>query len=135
MNSYENYTNGYLARKDKSYYLGELSIDRIDISPIEATFFEREDETYLWMKRRPILEYDGQSYKQRLRRPHWECYLKKKKDARDTFEGAFIFMRFKYTIIAQWDATYDDKFKRMNIYVERLPMEEQTIINNIRQRQ
>lgn len=135
MNSYDSFVNGCLARKDSSYYVGELSIDRIDISPIEATFFDKDGDTYLWMKRRPILEYDGQRYKQRLRRPHWECYLKKKKDTYDTFEGTFIFLRFKYGIIAQWDATYDDKFKRMNIYVERLPMEEQTIINNIRQRQ
>jgi len=130
------YTNGILIRRKDSYYQGTLRIDGVDISPVEATFYKDGDDTRLWIKRRPLLEYDNKEhcYKQRLRRPHWEAYLRRVKGVRDAFEGTFMFLRFKYTITAHFDVTYQDKFSHVNLFVERAPIEEQTIINGIYER-
>jgi len=134
MNNKE-YINGMLLRRRQGYYEGHLCIEGVDISPIEATFFKDENnDTILWIKRKPLLEYDEQEhkYKKRMRRPQWEVYLSKKKNMNDTYVGEFMFLRFKFTIIAQWDnITYEDKYRRMNIIIERAPMAEQTIINSI----
>jgi hypothetical protein len=97
-------------------------------------FVNDNGEKYLWLKRKKILEYDSktQTYKEREAKPQWEAYLKKQKDG-DTiaYKGNFIFMRFKYSIIGVWDRILGMDRQRLNLYVERLPMNEQTIINSV----
>lgn len=133
----DTYINGWIERTREGRYEGSLRIDGVDISPIEATFF-KDDKSRMcvWLKRKPMLEYDAAQhiYVKRSRKPHWETYLVKSKSINNAFNGEFMFLRFKYSIFGQWDITSQDKTKRMNIYIERLPMNEQVIINNIKKR-
>lgn len=133
---YGNASDGFLQRKGKGKYDGELSIDGVNISPIMGIFFEENNKTYLWLKRKPLLEYDFESgrYKERPREPRWEAYLEKQSNGVVAFKGVFAFLRFKYRIVAIWDKVLGKDLQRMNFYVERLPMEQQTIINNINER-
>jgi hypothetical protein len=48
------------------------------------------------------------------------------------YKGEFIFMRFKYSIVGVWDRILGKDNQRLNLYIERLPMAQQSIINNIR---
>lgn len=132
-------SDGYLERMSGGTYEGSVFVEkRIDLSPIEGVYFKKDGETYLWLRRKPALEYDfeTQSYRKRERTPKWECYLKKQLDG-DTvaFKGEFMFMRFRYSIYGVWDSVLgNDKKRLLNLYVERMPMSEQTIINNINER-
>lgn len=133
------YVNGYIERKSKGVYLGSLSIEGIDISPITGVYFKQDNENYLWLKRQKILEYDDNTmvYKERDARPKWECYLKKQLDNNAVaYKGEFYFLRFRFSIVGMWDNILgvDDKHQRLNLFVERLPMTQQTIINSINKR-
>ena len=127
------YINGYIERKVEGRCEGIISIDNVNLSPIEGTYFEQDGDKYLWLKRKPIMEYDfeTQSYKTRHREPRWECYLKKDID---TYRGEFAFLRFRYSIVGIWDKVIGLDKGRMNFFVERLPMNEQTILNGINER-
>lgn len=130
------YINGYIERKSPSEYLGGITIEGIDLSPIQAQYFKRDDETWLWIKRKQLLEYDSHAmkYTKREREPRFEAYLKKQNnDGTFAYVGEFLFMRFKFKIVGVFDSLMENK-KRLNLYVERLPMSEQTIINGINQR-
>ena len=130
------YINGYIERKSASEYLGGITIEGIDLSPIQAQYFKRDDETWLWIKRKQLLEYDSHTmkYTKREREPRFEAYLKKQNnDGTFAYVGEFLFMRFKFKIVGIFDSFLENK-KRLNLYVERLPMSEQTIINGINQR-
>ena len=78
-------SDGYIERKAGGGFEGNVCIEGVNLSPIVATYFQHNGENYLWLKRKPLLEYDlkTQSYKQRNRRPSWECYLKKQIDGID----------------------------------------------------
>lgn len=132
------FSDGYIERKQGGKYEGALSVERISLSPIEAVYFKNEGETYLWLKRKPILEYDfdTNTYKKRECTPAWECYLKKQvRDDVVAFIGEFVFMHFKFSLKGVWDTVLGmDSKRRLNLYVERLPMNQQTIINNINER-
>ena len=135
---FEEYRNGYLERNRDGAYVGTLKIEGIDISPVEGQYFKKDGETYLWLKRRPILEYSQKTgeYTKREREPRWECYLKKQlnEDA-VAFKGEFVFMRFRFEITGVWDDVLgNEKNRLLNLYVERLKMSQQTIINNINER-
>lgn len=133
----EGYVNGYLERTKGGSYEGQLRIDSVDISPIEGMYFERDGKKYLWLKRRPLLEFDyeTQSYKKRDREPRWEAYLQKQGGETVAYKGTFAFLRFKYSIVGVWDRVLGtDKHQRLNFFVERLPMNEQTIIQGINER-
>lgn len=120
--------NGYL-RKHDSRYEGNLTIDGVNISPIEGMYFKQDNKSYLWIKRKPMLVYDENtmSYKTKVREPRWECYLEKQINSSIHYRGTFMFLRFKFSIVG----IYDSSLERLNLYVDRLPMNEQTIINNI----
>lgn len=130
--------DGYIERKSGGRYEGEITVERVDLSPISAQYFKEGGENYLWLKRKRVLEYDfeQQSYKSRERLPAWECYLKKTMDGDVVaYKGEFTFMHFRFSIVGVWDGVLgQDKKQRLNLYVERLPMSKQTIINNINER-
>ena len=130
----DDYINGYVERKQGGRYEGKLSIDGILLPSITATYFKDDGENYLWIRRKKVLEYDfeTQTYKEREARPQFEAYLKKQFDG-DTiaYKGEFFFMRFKYSIIGVWDKILGNDCQRLNLFVERLPLTQQTIINSI----
>lgn len=132
------YVNGFIERKTNGTYQGNLTIDGINISPIIGKYFKQDNDTYLWLRRKNILEYDEttMSYKERDVLPRWECYLKKQVEENTiAYKGTFFFMRFCFEIIGVWDKILgSDKHHRLNLYVERLPMAQQSIINSINKR-
>lgn len=137
MDNANGYMNGFIERKRNGSYEGTISVHGIDLSPIEATFFKDEGENYLWLKRKPIMEYDmeTQSYSTRKRKPHFEAYLKKTVDDNVVaYKGEFMFMRFKFSIVGVWDGVLGREEQRLNIFVERLPVSQQTILNDINER-
>jgi hypothetical protein len=48
-------------------------------------------------------------------------------------KGQFIFLRFKYSITGVWDVVIGEK-QRINLFVERLPLKKQTLLNEINER-
>ena len=132
------YVNGFLERKSNGEYQGNLTIDGVNISPIIGQYFKQDNEVYLWLRRKNILEYDdiSMSYNEKDVQPRWECYLKKQVDKNMiAYKGTFFFMRFSFEIIGIWDRVLgNDKHHRLNLYVDRLPMAQQSIINNINKR-
>ena len=134
---YNEYVNGHIQRNSGGRYTGQVSVDGIDLSPIEATFFETEGKNYLWLKRQPVKEYDWETstFKTRQPRPMWEAYLEKQMDNDVVaYKGRFAFMRFRYEITAVWDSVLGREKNRLNLFVERLPMSEQTILTSINER-
>lgn len=126
--------NGYIEKK-KGEYIGELSIDGVDISPIVGIYFKDKGKHWLWIKRKRILEYDieSQSFRTRNPSPMFEIFLKKEKQGSPiAYKGICTFFRFKYTMTAVWDKFSKDK-ERLNLYVDRLPLQEQNIINKLKQ--
>lgn len=130
----EGYINGYIQRSQGGSYDGKITIDGILLPAISAVFFKDDGENYLWLKRKNVLDYDheSQTYKEREAKPKWEAYLKKQLDG-DTvaYKGEFFFMHFKYSISGVWDKVLGNEKQRLNLFVERLPMSQQTIINSI----
>ena len=128
--------NGFIERKSGGRYQGRLHIEGIDISPIEGTYFRRQGRTYLWLKRVPLMEYDDERkcYDTRPREPRWESYMVKQVGDGVAYKGEFVFLRFRYTIVGLWDRILGKDNERLNLYVERMPMKEQKIINAINER-
>ena len=104
---------------------------------IQRVAIKQDGETYLWLRRKPLLEYDAQTqrYNKRERTPFFEAYLKKQvENSTFAFVGIFVFMRFKFKIVGFWDEVLGRDKRRLNLFVDRLPMEEQSIINGINKR-
>lgn len=133
----EDYINGYIQRTKSGSFEGKITIDGISLPAISAVYFTKDSNTYLWLKRKKILDYDFEShtYKEREATPPWEAYLKKQLD-NDTvaYRGEFNFLRFRYSIVGVWDNILGKDKQRLNLFVERLPMSQQTIINGINER-
>lgn len=130
----EDYTNGYIQRSQGGSYDGNITIDGILLPAISAVFFKDNGENYLWLKRKKVLvyEYESQTYKEREAKPQWEAYLKKQVNENAVaYKGEFLFMHFKYSIIGVWDKVLGNDKQRLNLFVERLPMSQQTLINSI----
>ena len=130
----EDYINGYIQRSQGGSYDGKITIEGILLPAISAVFFKDNGENYLWLKRKKVLDYDyeSQTYKEREAKPQWEAYLKKQVNENAVaYKGEFIFMHFKYTIIGVWDKVLGNDKQRLNLFVERLPMSQQTLINSI----
>jgi hypothetical protein len=131
----DDYINGYVERKKDGTYGGSLTIEGITLQGgITAVYFKDEGENYLWIKRKKVLEYDfeSQSYRERDAKPQFEAYLKKQIDNNAVaYKGEFIFMRFKFSITGVWDKILGNDKQRLNLFVERLPHSQQTIINSI----
>lgn len=128
------YINGYIQRSQGGAYNGTVTIDGVRLHTISAVYFKQDNENYLWLKRKKILEFDDKSctYRERDARPQWEVYMKKQIDGSTiAYKGEFFFMHFRYSIVGIWDSVLGKEKQRLNLYVERLPMEKQTIINNI----
>ena len=128
------YINGYIQRSQGGSYDGKITIEGILLPAISAVFFKDNGENYLWLKRKKVLdyEYESQTYKEREAKPQWEAYLKKQVNENAVaYKGEFIFMHFKYSIIGVWDKVLGNDKQRLNLFVERLPMSQQTLINSI----
>lgn len=131
------YMNGFLERKPGGRYEGKLSVEGIDLSPIEGIYFQEDGKQYLWIKRKKLIEYDykNQTYEKRQREPRWETYLEKQvKNDAVAYKGIFVLFHFKYSIVGIWDIVLGKDKQRLNLFVERLPMNQQTIINGINER-
>lgn len=135
---YDDYISGYLERDYHGEYKGNLTIEGINISPITGVYFKQANTTYLWLRRCKVVEYDMDTatYNRRDANPRFEAYLKKEvDDGAVSFRGEFAFLRFRFSIVGVWDVVLgNDKRHRLNLFVERLPINEQTIINNINER-
>lgn len=131
-------TDGYLQREAGGVYRGRLRIDGVDLSPITGVYFKEKGNTYLWLQRSPMKEYDEttQTFKDKPREPRWEAYLKKNTSSPSiAYDGMFFFLRLQYRIVAMWDAVMGKERGRLNFYVERLSAKEQHIIQNIKNAQ
>ena len=130
----DGYVNGYI-QKVGGKYTGALTIDGISLlGGVSAVYFKQDGNVYLWIKRMEILDYDHASgtYKTRRARPYFEAYMKKTSESGAVaYKGEFVFMRMKYSICGVWDSVLGLERQRLNLYVERLPMSQQTIINSI----
>lgn len=134
---YNEFINGFIQRDREGRYTGHITIDGIDLSPIEATFFEDSGRNYLWIKRPPVKEYnwDTASFKTRQPKPQWESYLEKQVNENVVeYKGTFAFMRFRYSIVGVWDSVFGREKQRLNLFVERLPMLQQSILTSINER-
>jgi hypothetical protein len=131
----DGYTNGYVQRTQGGAYEGKITIDGVSLPAISAVYFKEQGQEYLWLKRKKVLDYDfeSQTYKEREAKPQWEAYLQKQADNNTVaYKGEFFFMHFKYSIVGVWDRVLgNDKNQRLNLFVERLPMSQQSIINSI----
>lgn len=126
------WNNGYI-KLVKGEYVGELVIDGVDISPITGYFFKDNRTQWLWIKRRRILEYDIEKdeYKTKNPKPQFEAYLKKQNGGNIAYQGEFVFFKFKYLVTAIWNDGKKDGV--LNLFVERLPIEQQNILNKIKE--
>lgn len=131
-------SDGYIERKSEGRFEGVLKVDGVELSPIEGQYFKKDGDIWLWLKRKPVLEYceDTQAYDKREREPAWECYMQKQVEGQTVaFKGEFMFMRLRYYISGVWDSVLGmDSRQRLNIFVERMPRNRQTIINGINER-
>lgn len=130
----DEYVNGYIQRTSSGSYEGSVSVDGIILPSIIGVYFKDGGENYLWLKRKKVLDYDSttQMYVEREAKPQWEAYLKKQgNDDTVAYKGEFAFMHFKYSIVGVWDNVLGIDKQRLNLYIERKPMSEQTIINSI----
>jgi hypothetical protein len=129
---------GFLEKTENKRYSGEVSVDGVNLSPIEGVLFRKDGKTFLWLRRTDKLVYDNEEmrYVTKKRKPEWQAYLEKQVgDNVVQYKGEFFFMRFKYIISGVWDRVMGmDKRQRMNFYVERAPMSRQDIINGINDR-
>ena len=135
MNDYDGYVNGYIERTPYKSYEGVLTVEGINLSPIEGQFFKKGNDVYLFIKRKPIMEYniESNSYETRERKPQLLVYMKKQVDGDGVvaYKGDFMFMRFKFNIVGVWDKILGKERTRLNLFVERAPMSEQTILKSI----
>lgn len=133
------YINGYI-QKSAEGFTGVLRIEGIDMSPVVGTYFKCDADMCLWLRRAPLIRYDMESgeYVKKPREPRWEVYMRRRSVSMGSdvvaYEGTFVFLHFKYRIKGVWDAVFGKDRNRLNLFVERLPMDEQTIINGIRER-
>lgn len=130
----EDYINGYIQRSQGGSYDGKITIEGILLPAISAVFFKDNGENYLWLKRKKVLDYDyeSQTYKEREAKPQWEVYMKKQlEDNVVAYKGEFFFLHFKFSIVGVWDKVFGIDKKRLNLFIERLPLSQQTVINAI----
>ena len=129
------YIDGYIQRSKDGKYEGCIKVEGVDLSPIQAVMFKDEDKTYLWIRRKDILEYDFETtrYIKRKREPRFEAYLEKQLDGNTVaYKGEFMVLRFKFSVKGVWDTVEGFDKGRLNLFVERLPMERQDIINALK---
>lgn len=133
----ESFRNGYIERKKDGRYSGCLTIEGIDLSPISALMFDVEGERHIWLRRSDSLVYDEhtQRYEKKRRSPYFEAYMSKtSQDGSFFYSGEFCFMKFMFRVKGVWEQDFGGDGTRMNLFVERLPYERQTIINGINKR-
>ena len=129
--------NGYIQRGAKGELVGDMRIEGVDISPIVGVMFKDNGNSYLWLRRKDVMVYDTEEQKffTRKREPRWEAYLEKQVNGSVVaYVGEFIFLRVRYTINGVWDKTLGLEASRLNLFVERMPMDKQDIILGIQKK-
>jgi len=130
--------NGFIERKAGGTFEGTIKVWGVDLSPIQGVLFKDGGKNYLWLKRKDKLVYDSeqQKYDTKKREPRWEAYLEKQFDENNViaYKGEFYFMRFRFSVVGIWDSVLGMQKNRLNLFVERLPMEKQDIIRKINER-
>lgn len=136
MSEYD-FVDGFIERKQGGTFEGRLTVEGIDLSPIEGKYFKVDGKTCLWVKRKKILEYSDttQTYTSRERKPAFESYLTKTVDnSTIAYKGEFMFMRIRFSVVGIWDIVLGKDRSRLNLFVERMPKSQQNIINGINER-
>ena len=131
---FDDYVNGYIERVKGGRYEGRVTIDGVRLDNIEGVYFERNGHNYLWLKRKPKMEYDMKLgiFVERPSTPAWETYLEKTTEKGVVaYKGECIFMRFRYSVTGIWDAVLGKDKQRLNLFVERMADKDQTIIRSI----
>ena len=132
------YVNGYVERNSWGKYVGMLTVEGINLQHIEAQYFKKDGDTFLFIKRKPIMEYnyEKEQYMTREPKPQVSIYMKKQIDGDGVvaYKGDFMFMRFKFYIVGVWDAILGKERNRLNLFVERAPLSEQTLLHKIAER-
>lgn len=131
------YTSGSIERNKDGNYVGNLTIEGIDLSPVQGVLFSKEGKNYLWLRRcdKVVYDPDTNTYSKKKREPRLEAYLEKQMDGNVVaYKGEFFFLRFRFSICAVWDSVLGMETNRMNLFVDRMPQQSQTIINNIANR-
>lgn len=134
---YDDYVNGFVERKPGGRYEGQLSVDGVFFPSVVATYFKKDGKNYVWIRRKDVMEYDYDSgtYRTRKAEPRWEAYMEKGVENNTvSYKGTFTFMRMRYSIEGVWDKVMGMDRQRLNLYIERLPMNEQTILKAINER-
>ena len=138
MSGYDGYVNGHIERDSFGNYSGMIAIEGINLPNIEGQYFRQDGDTYLYIKRKPIMEYDydQERYKTREPKPQVHIYMKKVVggDGVVAYRGNFMFMRFKFNIEGVWDNILGKERCRLNLFVERAPMQDQTLLQSIIER-
>lgn len=128
------YINGFVERTKDGSFCGKVTIDGVTLPSIFGVYFQKGEDKYLWLRRKKILDYDfdTQSYREREAKPQLEVYMKKQIEGNTVaYKGEFFFLRFRYSIVGVWDKVLGIEKQRLNLFVERMPLAEQTIINSI----
>ena len=126
--------NGFVERKADGSFAGKITIDGVLLPSITASYFEKDGQTYVWLRRTDVMDYDFDTgkYVRRKAEPQWESYLKKQNEGQTVaFTGEFVFMKFVYSICGIWDRILGTDKNRLNLFVERKPMSEQRILLGI----
>lgn len=122
------YNKGLLERTNNGY-IGKLSIEGY-VMEINATFWDKKKNGCdLWVQRVKEKKYnpETQQFTDYIPKPFFECYLikMKKKDSLD-YRGEFIFIGFKYGMVAWFENRTEHQ---LNLRIERC--ESQPLLNRL----
>ena len=120
--------NKGLVTRTNNGYIGRLNIENV-IFDIQTTFWSDKSPNYIWVQRPKEKNFDEKTktFMDYIPKPFFECYAyKAKKNDIMAYRGDFMFVGFKYELIA-W---YEDKNgHQMNFEVER--SKSQPILNRL----
>lgn len=120
--------HGYVIRTI-SGYIGKLSIDGVVID-INCTFWSDKKPNYIWVQRvkEKIFEEKTKTFIDYIPKPTFNCYANKTKNDSMNYRGEFMFVGFKYELMAFWE---DKKDHQLNFEVKRC--ERQPILERLNQ--
>lgn len=119
---------GYVVRTMDGY-IGQLSIEGVVID-INCTFWSDKKPNYIWVQRikEKIFEPKTMTFIDYIPKPIFNCYANKTKNDTMNYRGEFMFVGFKYELMAFWE---DKKDHQLNFEVKRC--ERQPILERLNQ--